>query len=1407
MKRFLVLGLILTLIIGSTIGLYPVSVAAADDYQFTAGDGSPGNPYVVMTAEDLDHVRDKLAASYILGADIDLSSYSTGAGWEPIGEDASSPFTGTFDGNDYLIRNLFIDRDVAYGGLFGFSQNATLQYIRLLDVDITGSIQFLGSLVGMANRTEIIGSSVSAFSASGIDNNMDFATDSGGLVGYLVGNGAAIKNSYAAIDVSAVRGAGGLLGFSEPTADGIESSFASGSVTTSNIYAGGLVNSLRTNLHNSYSIGNVMGTNYIGGLAGETVLNFIGYTIDSSFQTGTVTATGEAGKFIGNYFGPNLVTDLIYNSSVNVTLPEIGNYENPVTGTTGLSDEDMKTKVAYGTTLDFDTVWGINEGISYPYLRVFTPIVRINDSLQASYKEDSQLVLDGFVMDGSIGEAVEVNYTIRNSSNMPVANGSEVLVSATEDIQMYSFSETLDATRFPEGTYTIQVVAEDLEGHQARQQTTTFIVDHTAPVITLIGANPLQHEVGTTFNDPGATALDTVDGDVTSDITVSGSVDSNTVGSYTLTYSVTDAAGNVGTVMRTVEVVDTVAPVITLVGANPLQHEVGTAFSDPGATALDAVDGDITSDITVSGSVDSSTVGIYTLTYTVADAAGNVAAPVTRTVEVVDTVAPVITLVGATLLQHEVGTTFSDPGATALDAVDGDITSDITVSGSVDSNTVGNYTLIYSVTDAAGNEGTQTRIVIVVDTVAPVITLIGANPLQHEAGTIYADPGATALDEIDGDLTDDITVSGSVDSNTVGNYTLTYSVTDASGNEATRTRTVNVVDTVAPVITLNGANPLQHEVGTTYIDLGATAQDVVDGDVTSEITVSGSVDSNTVGNYMLIYSVTDAAGNEATITRNVNVIDTVAPVITLTGANPLQHEVGTIYTDPGATALDAGDGDVSGDIIVDGSVDSSRVGSYTLTYSVTDAAGNEATMTRNVDVIDTVAPVITLTGANSLQHEVGTTFTEPGATALDAGDGDVTSDITVSGSVDSSRVGNYTLTYSVTDAAGNVATETRTVNVVDTVAPVITLIGSNPYSLTLGSLFHDPGATALDAGDGDVTSSITVSGTVDRNRVGNYSLTYEVADGAGNIATATRTIRITRAYEVASNDSRLAQLTAEVAGVAKQLTPSFHSEVTEYRLETTGDQIELTLRPADVNAVITVQQQVVEDKIVLPLVEGTQTITVTVHAENGSLRNYLLHITNVVEVDHETPVEEACLFMDIQGHWAEKAICQAASLKIVEGLSQSIFAPNQSVTRAEFAVMLLRTLQVPIGQQEVHQAFSDAATIPQWAQDIIMTGVDKGILDGYPDGTFRPQQVINRAEMAAMLAKAMDWNKEQAVELPFADATSIPTWSLPYVEAVYSEGLLQGRSGNQFSPDGVTTRAEAAVVMLRLWQLLNQQEK
>ncbi|WP_156497877.1 DUF5011 domain-containing protein, partial [Oleiphilus sp. HI0043] len=165
----------------------------------------------------------------------------------------------------------------------------------------------------------------------------------------------------------------------------------------------------------------------------------------------------------------------------------------------------------------------------------------------------------------------------------------------------------------------------------------------------------------------------------------------------------------------------------------------------------------------------------------------------------------------------------------------------------------------YNVSDAAGNPAIQaSRTVIVSDTTAPLITLAGANPLDHEVGTIFVDPGASASDNIDGDISLSIGVTGTVDANTQGTYTLTYNVSDSSGNAAaTTTRTVNVVDTGAPTITLNGDNPTLHELQTTYTDAGATATDAVDGNLSASIIVSGTVDANIAGTYTLSYNVTD----------------------------------------------------------------------------------------------------------------------------------------------------------------------------------------------------------------------------------------------------------------------------------------------------------------------------------------------------------------------------------------------------------------------------------------------------------------------------------------------------------------------------------------------------------------------
>ena len=667
------------------------------------------------------------------------------------------------------------------------------------------------------------------------------------------------------------------------------------------------------------------------------------------------------------------------------------------------------------------------------------------------------------------------------------------------------------------GVYTVTYNVSDAAGNPAVEVTRTVTItsDVTVPVITLTGSDVSQ-EVGGSYTDAGATALDNIDGDITSNIATVNPVDPSTVGVYTVTYNVSDAAGNPAVeVTRTVTITsDVTVPVITLTGSD-VSQEVGGSYTDAGATALDNIDGDITSNIATVNPVDPSTVGVYTVTYNVSDAAGNPAVEVTRTVTITsDVTVPVITLTGSDVSQ-EVGGSYTDAGATALDNIDGDITSNIATVNPVDPSTVGVYTVTYNVSDAAGNPAVEvTRTVTITsDVTVPVITLTGSD-VSQEVGGSYTDAGATALDNIDGDITSNIATVNPVDPSTVGVYTVTYNVSDAAGNPAVEvTRTVTITsDVTVPVITLTGSDVSQ-EVGGSYTDAGATALDNIDGDITSNIATVNPVDPSTVGVYTVTYNVSDAAGNPAVeVTRTVTITsDVTVPVITLTGSD-VSQEVGGSYTDAGATALDNIDGDITSNIATVNPVDPSTVGVYTVTYNVSDAAGNPAVeVTRTVTITsDVTVPVITLTGSD-VSQEVGGSYTDAGATALDNIDGDITSNIATVNPVDPSTVGVYTVTYNVSDAAGNPAVEvTRTVTITsDVTVPVITLTGSD-VSQEVGGSYTDAGATALDNIDGDITSNIATVNPVDPSTVGVYTVTYNVSDAAGNPAVeVTRTVTIT----------------------------------------------------------------------------------------------------------------------------------------------------------------------------------------------------------------------------------------------------------------------------------------------------------
>ena len=406
---------------------------------------------------------------------------------------------------------------------------------------------------------------------------------------------------------------------------------------------------------------------------------------------------------------------------------------------------------------------------------------------------------------------------------------------------------------------------------------------------------------------------------------------------------------------------------------------------------------------------------------------------------------PVITLNGDDTLYTEQNggyTTATGPGATAMDPSQGDISGDIQVTTDVDHTLTGVYYEVYNVSDASGNAATPvTRVVyVVVDQTAPVLSVNGATDTTIEVGTPWVDLGATANDNKEGNLDDAIVTSGMVNTNVLGDYTITYYVQDNQGNSSTATRVIHVVDTELPNITNGAANTSNNpwtvdvQLQSIFVDITTATDNYNSLGNNLSLTADpaspqggAAVDTRFQGTTRVTYRAVDESGNQTTQVIDYVVRDFVAPVIELNTLPVVYHRVNTLYTPVPATVSDNLYDVTEISLTVSSNVNPFVLGTYSDTYTATDAAGNVSTKTRTVHVIDDLNPKITGKQGSILRIGVGSQFN-----ALDyvlfSDNYDSPADLIanhtlVANDINVYEAGVYSATFRTTDNSGNASND------------------------------------------------------------------------------------------------------------------------------------------------------------------------------------------------------------------------------------------------------------------------------------------------------------------------------------------------------------------------------------------------
>lgn len=679
-------------------------------------------------------------------------------------------------------------------------------------------------------------------------------------------------------------------------------------------------------------------------------------------------------------------------------------------------------------------------------------------------------------------------------------------------------SRVLNRTTFTcadKGPNTVILTALDNSGNLTNGTAIVNVVDTIKPVVTTQNATLYLDDNG--LANVATTDIELLSTDICG--VASRAVDISTLncsnlGNNTITLLVSDYSGNVGTGTATVTLYDTTTPVIRTHNINVYLDSTGNV----NITGLDVDNGSTDNCSIASRTLSKSHFtcadeGTNTVTLTITDNSGNSVSQ-TAIVTVVDTTKPkVITKNTTVYLNSFFSSTIS------VSDIDNGSTDNCSIASRSLSKTsfscadLGSNTVTLTVTDNSGNVQTGTALVTVVDTTKPVVNTRNITVYLSATGSISITPAA-----VDNSSTDNCSIANrtlnlsSFNCSNIGSNTVTLTVTDASGNSQSATATVTVADTIRPTVHTQNITAYLNAAGTAGITAAAVDNSSTDNCTIATRTLStSSFTCANVGTNTVTLTVTDNAGNSNAGTAVVTVVDTTRPIAVTRNITAYLSAAGSVTITP--SQVDNGSSDncsIATRSLDVSSFTAANMGANTVTLTVTDNSSNSNSATAVVTVVDSTKPVVHTRNITAYLNASNIAS----ITAADVDNGSTDNGSIVSRTIDvssfnCSNVGVNTVTLTVTDNSGNIATGTAIVTVADTIKPIARTKNKTIYLSATGTASIATSDIDSSSTDNCTVSSLSLSKTnFNCSNLGTNTVTLTVTDNSGTIGTGNAIVTV-----------------------------------------------------------------------------------------------------------------------------------------------------------------------------------------------------------------------------------------------------------------------------------------------------------